>query len=43
LVDTTLGAPPHDGGIWLIRPDGYVACSSSDANAVDDYLQKLAP
>jgi 2-polyprenyl-6-methoxyphenol hydroxylase-like FAD-dependent oxidoreductase len=43
LVDATLGAPPRNGGIWLIRPDGYVACTSSDANAVDDYLRKLAP
>ncbi|MEA2742219.1 MAG: hypothetical protein QOG25_590, partial [Acetobacteraceae bacterium] len=43
LVDATLGTPPRDGGIWLIRPDGYVACTSSDANAVDDYMRKLAP
>jgi hypothetical protein len=33
--------PLHDGGIWLVRPDGYVACASKDANEVGDYLRRI--
>jgi 2-polyprenyl-6-methoxyphenol hydroxylase-like FAD-dependent oxidoreductase len=43
LVDAKVGTPPSGGGIWVIRPDGYVACSSRDSNAVGDYLRQLAP
>ncbi|HEY1723030.1 MAG TPA: FAD-dependent monooxygenase, partial [Magnetospirillaceae bacterium] len=30
LLDPDIRAPFHEGGTWLVRPDGYVACSSSD-------------
>ena len=42
LVDSKVGLPPGDGGIWVIRPDGYVACTSREPNEVGDYLRKLA-
>jgi hypothetical protein len=31
----------HNNGIWLVRPDGYVACSSGDVKVVGDYLASL--
>ena len=43
LVDAKPGAPPGDSGIWVIRPDGYVACASGDAKAVGNYLRQLVP
>jgi 2-polyprenyl-6-methoxyphenol hydroxylase-like FAD-dependent oxidoreductase len=43
LVDATPGTPPRNSVIWVIRPDGYVACTSNDANAVGDYLRQLTP
>ena len=42
LVDSQVGAAPGDGGIWVIRPDGYVACTSRDPNEIADYLRTLA-
>jgi 2-polyprenyl-6-methoxyphenol hydroxylase-like FAD-dependent oxidoreductase len=34
--------PPFDlGGIWLVRPDGYVACSSRDVDTVARYLDGI--
>ena len=42
LVDAKIGIPPVDGGIWLVRPDGYVACASRDAKVVGDYLRHFA-
>jgi hypothetical protein len=41
LLDPVIRPPLHEGGIWLVRPDGYVACSSRDVDAVDDYLDAL--
>jgi 2-polyprenyl-6-methoxyphenol hydroxylase-like FAD-dependent oxidoreductase len=41
LVDPDIRPPLHNGGIWLVRPDGYVACSSSDAGVVAGYLNGL--
>ena len=41
LLDPDIRPPFHEGGIWLARPDGYVACSSRDADAVASYLEGL--
>ena len=42
LLDPNVRPPLHEGGIWLVRPDGYVACSSKDADVVASYLDGLA-
>lgn len=41
LLEQQLRAPPRADGIWLVRPDGYVACVARSAGAVDDYLKAL--
>jgi 2-polyprenyl-6-methoxyphenol hydroxylase-like FAD-dependent oxidoreductase len=38
LLDSDMRPPFRTGGIWLVRPDGYVACSSSDAEVIARYL-----
>ena len=38
LLDSDIRPPFDAGGIWLVRPDGYVACSSRDADVVTRYL-----
>jgi hypothetical protein len=37
-------APLADGGMWLARPDGYVAAVAGEANpaAIADCLNRLA-
>jgi hypothetical protein len=40
-LDPDVRAPFNEDGIWLVRPDGYVACSSNDAGAIDSYLDSL--
>jgi hypothetical protein len=44
LLDETLRAPYDANGIWLVRPDGYVATVASvdDITPLDDYLKTLA-
>jgi 2-polyprenyl-6-methoxyphenol hydroxylase-like FAD-dependent oxidoreductase len=42
LLDPDIRPPFHEGGIWLVRPDGYVACSSRDMGDVADYLDGIA-
>jgi 2-polyprenyl-6-methoxyphenol hydroxylase-like FAD-dependent oxidoreductase len=43
LVNDTLGAPCSPDGVWLIRPDGYVAATAPtwDLTAVSDVLQRM--
>jgi 2-polyprenyl-6-methoxyphenol hydroxylase-like FAD-dependent oxidoreductase len=41
LLDPDMRAPFRPGGIWLVRPDGYVACSSSDAEVIAGYLDGI--
>jgi 2-polyprenyl-6-methoxyphenol hydroxylase-like FAD-dependent oxidoreductase len=41
LLEPDVRPPLHEGGIWLVRPDGYVACSSSDQAVVANYLDAL--
>jgi 2-polyprenyl-6-methoxyphenol hydroxylase-like FAD-dependent oxidoreductase len=44
LVEPTLRPPLASGGMWLARPDGYVACAvwEADAAAIGDWLGALA-
>ncbi len=44
LLDPLLRPPPRDGGLWLVRPDGYVAMSArlGDGDQIDSYLSTLA-
>lgn len=41
LIEPTARPPLQEGGAWLVRPDGYVACvvASSDIRAIADYLK----
>jgi hypothetical protein len=32
LLNDALGTPPAPGGVWLIRPDGYVAATAPANN-----------
>jgi hypothetical protein len=41
LLDADVRPPFDNGGIWLVRPDGYVACSSRDADTVARYLDSF--
>ena len=41
LVDPDIRPPFHAEGIWLLRPDGYVACSSRNSDVIGSYLDSL--
>jgi hypothetical protein len=41
LLDPDIRPPFHDGGIWLARPDGYLACSTSDPGVIASYLDGI--
>jgi len=41
LLEPDLRPPVHPGGIWLVRPDGYAACSSHDAAVVARHLDAI--
>ena len=41
LVDAAIRTPLAEECLWLVRPDGYVACSASDPAVIDRYLDKL--
>jgi len=41
VLDPEIRSPLREDGIWLARPDGYVACSSHGAKAIADYLDGL--
>jgi hypothetical protein len=43
LVSTEILPPLAEEGIWLVRPDGYVACAAKDPEAVAEYLSGLLP
>jgi 2-polyprenyl-6-methoxyphenol hydroxylase-like FAD-dependent oxidoreductase len=38
VLDPDIRAPLSQGGLWLIRPDGYVACSATEPRSIADYL-----
>jgi 2-polyprenyl-6-methoxyphenol hydroxylase-like FAD-dependent oxidoreductase len=44
LLDDTLHAPYTAGGVWLVRPDGYVAAvaAADNTQSLSDYLTTLA-
>jgi 2-polyprenyl-6-methoxyphenol hydroxylase-like FAD-dependent oxidoreductase len=44
LLSDTLGAPPSPDGVWLIRPDGYVAATApaGDLTAVSGVLRRMS-
>ncbi|WP_158928869.1 FAD-dependent monooxygenase [Acidisphaera sp. S103] len=39
LLEPTVRPPFASGGLWLVRPDGYVACVAKDAVVIADYLR----
>ena len=43
LVDPAVGPPAREGGVWLVRPDGYVAAAvdDGDVDELDRYLRGL--
>ena len=41
LLDRELRPPFRADALWLVRPDGYVACAADDATVVADYLRGL--
>jgi len=45
LLDPVLRPPLAPNGMWLARPDGYVACNarSGDPAPIDDYLRAVLP
>ena len=43
LLDPDIRPPLREGSIWLVRPDGYVACSARDEQVIANYLESLCP
>jgi hypothetical protein len=43
LLNDTLDAPPAPDGVWLIRPDGYVAATTpvGDLSSISDVLRRM--
>jgi hypothetical protein len=41
LLDPDIRPPLRERGIWLVRPDGYAACSTSNPGVVANYLDGL--
>src|SRR5262249_38269610 len=43
LVDPVIRPPLSDGGMWLVRPDGYVGCvaAADDTGAIASYLKAI--
>ena len=44
LTEAKLRAPPDPAGVWLVRPDGYVAAAAhaGDWAPIEDCLARLA-
>lgn len=44
LLEPELYAPPYANGIWLIRPDGYVAVAAQgrDWTIIDTFLSSIS-
>jgi 2-polyprenyl-6-methoxyphenol hydroxylase-like FAD-dependent oxidoreductase len=42
VLDPELLSAKGSGGQWLIRPDGYAACSSTKTEDIQQYLSKLS-
>jgi hypothetical protein len=41
VLDPELCSPNRRQGSWLVRPDGYIACSSSKPEDIAQYLSRL--
>jgi hypothetical protein len=41
LLDPDIRPPVHADGLWLVRPDGYVACSSNDTEVIAHYFDDV--
>jgi hypothetical protein len=41
LLDPDIRPPFRDGGVWLVRPDGYVVCSTDDTEVVANCLDRM--
>jgi 2-polyprenyl-6-methoxyphenol hydroxylase-like FAD-dependent oxidoreductase len=43
LLNDTLDTPPASDGVWLIRPDGYVAATTpvGDLSSISDVLRRM--
>jgi hypothetical protein len=41
LLDPDLRPPLRERGMWLVRPDGYAACSGSDPGVIANYLDGI--
>ncbi len=43
MLEPTLRPPPKSGGVWLVRPDGYVAACGADdeLTRLADYLRRF--
>jgi 2-polyprenyl-6-methoxyphenol hydroxylase-like FAD-dependent oxidoreductase len=39
LLEPTVRPPFANGGLWLVRPDGYTACVAKDVGIIGDYLR----
>lgn len=42
VLDPDLCPPNRAHGTWLVRPDGYIACSSTQSEDIAQYLSALA-
>jgi len=44
LLSDALGAPPNAKGVWLIRPDGYVAATApvTDLSSISNVLRRMS-
>jgi 2-polyprenyl-6-methoxyphenol hydroxylase-like FAD-dependent oxidoreductase len=41
LLDSELFPPIQGEGLWLVRPDGYAACATTEPKDIADYLAQL--
>ena len=41
VLEPALRPPPQASACWLVRPDGYVACASTDPGRIAHYLEAL--
>lgn len=44
LLKSEIYSPPHKNGIWLVRPDGYVAATARDGEwtVIEEFLSNIA-
>ena len=43
LLEPMPRPPVQPDALWLVRPDGYVACSATDSVAIAAYLRRIMP